>query len=80
MVIHPTSVFATDPEVLLLPEEESRDMGNVIWTQFQVFSGNQTCFAVDKFTIFFATSLFQPTLSCFIYYISNIHLTRITLL
>lgn len=27
-MIHPTSVFATDPEVLLLPEEESRDMGN----------------------------------------------------
>lgn len=40
MVIHPTSVFATDPEVLLLPEGESRDMGNVIWTQFQIFSGD----------------------------------------
>uniref|UniRef100_H3DFT7 DEAH (Asp-Glu-Ala-His) box polypeptide 34 n=1 Tax=Tetraodon nigroviridis TaxID=99883 RepID=H3DFT7_TETNG len=26
VVIHPTSVFATDPEVLLLPEEESRDL------------------------------------------------------
>lgn len=51
-MIHPTSVFATDPEVLLLPEEESRDMGNVIWTQFQIFSGDQTCFAVDRFTIF----------------------------
>lgn len=55
MVIHPTSVFATDPEVLLLPEEESRDMGNATGTQFPIFSGDQTCFAVDRFTLFVST-------------------------
>lgn len=56
VVIHPTSVFATDPEVLLLPEEESRDTGNAIWTQFPIFSGAKeikTFTAVDRFTIFF---------------------------
>lgn len=35
-MIHPTSVFATDPEVLLVPEEESRDAGNVISTNFLI--------------------------------------------
>lgn len=47
VVMHPTSVFATDPEVLLVPEEESRDTGNVISTHFLIW-GDQTCFA-DEF-------------------------------
>ena len=28
VVIHPTSVFASDPEVLQVPEDEVRELGN----------------------------------------------------
>lgn len=62
MVIHPTSVFATDPEVLLLPEEESRDMGNATGTQLTIFFRRSNFFAVDRFTFFVSTiSQSRPT-------------------
>lgn len=31
VVIHPTSVFASDPEVLHVPEDETREMGIYIF-------------------------------------------------
>ena len=73
-MIHPTSVFATDPEVLLLPQEESRDMGNAIWTLFQRFS-DQTCFAVERFTFIF----YNLSIST-VYYIGIIQLASMIFL
>lgn len=38
VVIHPTSVFASDPEVLQVPESDTREMGNSFTTNIQTLN------------------------------------------